>query len=327
MPDRAMRPARVPALIAILLAWGSVGHAADILDLRGTTAPDDVALERTLRPLTRLPDLVEEPTPRLDTQRVIVRNPPPPGPPAPDTGDIGQASSILRLGGAQRERTSVADGRIDRPAPRPDPDGSLPGGDTESGLVVVRQDVRDLIEQVARFYGFETNLSRQVRGDVENTTLPSDFNAFLERLADERNLVFYFRNRELNASARDENVSRVIGLGQSNPAELRAAIEAAGIDADRFPVRFIEASNSVLIDGPPSFVALAEVIAESLVRTERPAAEITVIRGNTIERSRPGERPERQGLAPIEFGPSVLDEPAPGTEPQAPANGRQPAAQ
>ena len=197
------------------------------------------------------------------------------------------ASSILRIGAASgRER--VADGKVDRPAPRPGSAGELPGGDTEGGIVVVRQDLRDLVTQVARFYGFEAVLTRQVTGELRNERLPSDFNAFLERLTNDRDLVFYFRGRDLNASARSENVSRVIGLGPSSPEELRSAVEAAGVDADRFPLQYIETSNSVLVSGPPSFVGLVEVIAESLVRTDRSAADITVIRGNQIDRT-PGE--------------------------------------
>lgn len=195
-------------------------------------------------------------------------------------------SSFVRIGRPQSE-TRVADGRIDRPEARPGSAGELPQGDDESGLVVVRQELDDLITQVARFYGFDAVLTRQVRGTIENERLPSNLNAFIARLTTDRDLVFYFRNRDLNVSARSENVSRVIGLGPSDPDELRAAIEAAGVDADRFPLRFIEASNSVLVDGPPSFVALVEVIAESLVRTTRNAPAVTVIRGNQIDRQSP----------------------------------------
>ena len=207
--------------------------------------------------------------------------------------DASPDSSIVRIGRA-RGQTEVGDGRVERPMPRPGSAGELPGaGDTEGGLVVVRQELDDLITQVARFYGFDAVLTRQVRGAVENEQLPSDLNAFIARLTTDRDLVFYFRNRDLNVSARSENVSRVIGLGPSDPRELRAAIEAAGVDSDRFPLRFIEASNSVLVDGPPSFVALVEVIAESLVRTERNSAPVTVIRGNQINRQSPtGDVPQ-----------------------------------
>ena len=299
-------------VVAPAIALALPAQGADLLELRGTKAGEFVTTGPLVPPQIVVPDFVAEDE-TVFPSRVIVREPPPPGPPAPNQGDVGQSSSILRIGPAPSRGAPVADGRVDRPAPRPGSSGTLPGGDTEGGLVVVRQDVRDLIDQVAQFYGFETVLSRQVRGNIENTTLPSDFNAFLERLASDRDLVFYFRNRELNASTRDENVSRVVGLGQSSPSELRAAIEAAGIDADRFPLRYIEASNSVLVDGPPSFVALLEVIAESLVRAERPAPEVTIIRGNTIERSRPGQEGRQNGLAPIEFGPSVLDQPQEGS--------------
>ena len=212
--------------------------------------------------------------------------------------DATPDSSFVRIGRPASE-TRVADGRIDRPAPRPGSAGELPGGgDTEGGLVVVRQELDDLVTQIARFYGFDAVLTRQVRGTVENERLPSDLNAFIARLTAERDLVFYFRNRDLNVSARSENVSRVIGLGPSDPRELRAAIEAAGVDADRFPLRFIEASNSVLVDGPPSFVALVEVIAESLVRTTRNAPAVTVIRGNQIDRQSPDANPAPAATVP-----------------------------
>ena len=199
-------------------------------------------------------------------------------------------SSIVRIGSASRPER-IEDGRVERPEARPGSAGQLPGGDTEGGLVVVRQPLPDLITQVARFYGFDAVLSRQVRGDVENERLPSDLGAFIARLTADRDLVFYFRNRDLNVSTRDENVSRVIGLGPSDPQELRAAVEAAGVDADRFPLRYIEASNSILVEGPPSFVGLVEVIAESLVRTTRAEPAVTVIRGNRIERQDPGVPP------------------------------------
>ena len=327
---RSAKPGRT---LLFLLACGLASLpvtvvAADLLELRGTTGRVPVGdlqadlLDREF--LAPRAGAGDPDTPRSDARafpdRVIVRSPPP-GPPAPDLGEQGQTSSILRIGAPPSPGSRVADGRVDRPTPQPNSRGSLPGGDTEGGIVVVRQDARALIDQVAQFYGFQTVFTRQVRGEVENTTLPTDFDAFLDRLSADRDLVFYFRNRELNVSTREENVSRVIGLGQSNPTELRAAIEAAGVDADRFPLRFIEASNSVLVDGPPSFVALVEVIAESLVRTDRPSPEITVIRGNTIERSRPGE-PAQTGLRPLELGPSVLpqaDEAEDGPGAEAPA--------
>lgn len=273
------------AVLALSLGIANASHvtAAD-LDLRGgflaDPSPDVVITDKTILderflglPAARRGDgrVVDiEILPRLD--------------PIADLPTARQGSSILRIG-EPSSSAPVADGRVERPAPRPGSVGTLPGGDTDGGLVVVRQDVRDLIEQVARFYGFETVLTRQVQGELVNERLPSDFSAFLDRLTNDRNLVFYFRDRELNASARSENVSRVIGLGPSSPAELRAAIEAAGVDADRFPLQFIEASNSVLVNGPPSFIGLVEVIAESLVRTDRSAADVTIIRGNQIDRS------------------------------------------
>ena len=216
-------------------------------------------------------------------------------------------SSVIRLGPVGRGATGpVADGRVERPSPRPGSEGSLPGGG-ESGLVVVRQDVRDLIQQVANFYGFDVVLTRQVRGDVENARLPSDLDMFIDRLIDDRDLVFYFRGRDLNVSAQSENVSRVIGLGPSDPNELRAAIESAGVDADRFPLQFIEASNSVLVAGPPSFVGLVEVIAESLVRTERSGPAVTVIRGNQIDRSEPDLPRVAPELSPSDSAPAQLN--------------------
>ena len=243
------------------------------------------------RPAPLIVDVIEEP------------EPPRPNEPLADLPPArADASSILRIGaagGAER----VADGRVERPRPRPGTTGELPGGDTESGIVVVRQDLRDLITQVARFYGFEAVLSRQVTGELRNERLPSDFAAFIERLTRDRDLVFYFRDRELNASARAENVSRVIGLGPSSPEELRRAVEAAGVDADRFPLQFIESSNSVLVSGPPSFVGLVEVIAESLVRTDRSAADITVIRGNQIDRT-PGEAQRAPAPITLPTGPA-----------------------
>lgn len=210
-------------------------------------------------------------------------------------------TSIVRIGRAART-ARVADGRVERPEPRPGSAGELPGtdGGEEDGLVVVRQALPDLITQVARFYGFDAVLTRQVRGDVENERLPSDLAAFVARLTADRDLVFYFRNRDLNVSTREENVSRVIGLGPSDPTELRAAIEAAGVDADRFPLRFIEASNSILVEGPPSFVGLVEVIAESLVRAPREEPAVTVIRGNRVERGDPAVTPAPATVPPAD---------------------------
>ena len=207
------------------------------------------------------------------------------------------SSSVIRIGPRRPARPPVADGVVESPDPVPASEGELPAAG-EDGIVVVRQDVRDLIEQVTSFYGFDANLTRQVRGEVENLRLPADLDGFLKRLADERDLVFYFRGRELNGSARDENVRRVIGLGPSDIRELRGAVEAAGVDADRFALESIEASNSVLVSGPPSFVGLVEVLAESLVRTERVAPEVTVIRGNRINRSETGNTAETAPATP-----------------------------
>lgn len=309
-PDRNRPPSRSRCLLALLaLAVPLVlltdpMMAAD-LGLRPTRHDPPVVFKGD-DPFSVSPGALALPGPRPsadDLDRLFLDDdvaPPPSALRVPQA--TADDRSIVRIGQARRDR-SVADGRVERPEARPGSAGELPGGDPEGGLVVVRQDLSDLITQVARFYGFDAVLTRQVRGDVENETLPSDLNAFIARLTADRELVFYFRNRDLNVSAREENVSRVIGLGPSDPDELRAAIEAAGVDADRFPLRFIEASNSALVEGPPSFVALVEVIAESLVRAPREEPAVTVIRGNRVDRQDPAPTP-----APAPFTPPAPTE-------------------
>ena len=306
LPPRrhARRPGRaltgLAATLAVLLGCASSALAADILELRGGFGGSDlggdlVAEHEIVRAKGRGETPAHEPRPFFDDGDAALELPP-----LRDLQDLPvsrSGESILRLGQASRP-DPVADGRVERPMPRPGSQGSLPGGEEGDGIVVVRQDVRDLIAQVARFYGFETVLTRSVQGEIVNQRLPSDFQTFLDRLEDDENLVFYFRDRELNASARSENVSRVIGLGPSSPIELRSAIEAAGVDADRFPIQFIETSNSVLVNGPPSFVGLVEVIAESLVRTDRTSQDVVVIRGNQIERT-PADDTAANPSAPV----------------------------
>jgi type II secretory pathway component GspD/PulD (secretin) len=134
---------------------------------------------------------------------------------------------------------------------------------TQSRVHVIEQSLPSFLRQIARRNGYQIELSKRVRGLLQNKRYPMDLRKVMPLLAEQFDLKWHFQEKQIYVSVGAENTSRLIYLGQMKPDGLKTAIEQAGIEAKDYGFTFVEESNSVLINGSAAYIASVELIAES----------------------------------------------------------------
>ena len=130
-------------------------------------------------------------------------------------------------------------------------------------VYIIEQQLPEVLRQAARRNGYEIKLTKRVRGVLKKTQLPIDINAMMEKIAPQFDLKWHYQNRQLFVSLGSESASRLIYLGKMDMEQLESAMKDAGIKGDKYELSYVEESNSVLVNGPVSYIANIELLAES----------------------------------------------------------------
>jgi len=134
----------------------------------------------------------------------------------------------------------------------------------EPTIHVVEQSLPDILRQAARRNGYQITLTPRVRGTLRKMTLPLDIEKMLVKIAPQFDLKWHFQQNQVYVSVSSENTTRMIFLGKTKMKELENALEGAGMKTQNNNLTYVEDSNSVIVNGPASYIASVELLAESL---------------------------------------------------------------
>lgn len=143
--------------------------------------------------------------------------------------------------------------------------GSISGAvSKQPKIYIVEQSLPDFLRQAARRNGYEITMTPRVRGTLKKMSLPLDMNELLKKISPQFDLKWHFQQKQLYVSIGSENSTRMIFLGATDMDDLKKAIDGAGLNTQSYDMTFVEDSNSVIVNGPVSYIASVELIAEAL---------------------------------------------------------------
>ena len=138
----------------------------------------------------------------------------------------------------------------------------------KQAIYVIEDSLPDVLRQAATRNGFEITMTSRVRGTLQKITLPLNMEKMLEKIAPQFDLKWHFQDNQLYVSVGSENTTRMIFLGKTKIKDLEKVLETAQFKAQGASFTYIEDSNSVIVNGPVSYVASVELLAESLTKNK-----------------------------------------------------------
>ncbi|WP_198559572.1 SctC family type III secretion system outer membrane ring subunit AscC [Aeromonas sobria] len=135
--------------------------------------------------------------------------------------------------------------------------------------------LRDVLVNFGANYEVSVVVSDKVNDQVNGQFEHDEPLAFLQQLASLYNLVWYYDGNVLYVFKNSEVQSRLINLEQTGAAELKQALQRAGIWEPRFGWRPDADNRLVYVSGPPRYLELIEQTAVALEQQTQLRSEKT----------------------------------------------------
>lgn len=153
-------------------------------------------------------------------------------------------------------------------------------------IFIVEQSLPDFLRQAARRNGYQITMTPRVRGTLKKMSLPLNIEKMLEKIAPQFDLKWHFQQKQLYISTGSENSTRMIFLGDTEMDDLEQALKGAGLNSKAYDLTFVEESNSVIVNGPVSFIASVELITEALGKNKTIQKDkLKIIRFGTVSKN------------------------------------------
>lgn len=137
------------------------------------------------------------------------------------------------------------------------------------------ESLRDVLVNFGANYEVSVVVSDKVNDQVNGQFEHDEPLAFLQQLASLYNLVWYYDGNVLYVFKNSEVQSRLINLEQTGAAELKQALQRAGIWEPRFGWRPDADNRLVYVSGPPRYLELIEQTALALEQQSQLRSEKT----------------------------------------------------
>jgi len=137
------------------------------------------------------------------------------------------------------------------------------------------ESLRDVLVNFGANYEVSVVVSDKVNDQVNGQFEHDEPLAFLQQLASLYNLVWYYDGNVLYVFKNSEVQSRLINLEQTGAAELKQALQRAGIWEPRFGWRPDADNRLVYVSGPPRYLELIEQTAVALEQQSQLRSEKT----------------------------------------------------
>lgn len=136
--------------------------------------------------------------------------------------------------------------------------GRFPGHETPFPYVAARTNVSDALDVLSEAVGVPVDAS-EVRGArVSERVTGETAGAFLDALADQANLDWYYDGQTLHVSPVARRRTLVLPLEGRRPAAVVSRLEALGVHDARFPLRGDGAEGVAMLVAPPRYANLVE---------------------------------------------------------------------
>ncbi len=171
-------------------------------------------------------------------------------------------------------------------------------GDRPYSYTVIDQDLRDVLRQFGGNMHLRIELSDAVKGRVRGRVTTASPRRFLDALAANYGLDWYYDGFKLYVTASSEDASKFITMPRDLSEAFRNALNSGGISDSRFPLRGLAGTDSVIVSGPPHFVDLVEQAAAALSPRKSAAASpssVIIYRGAAAQKT---EFPQPAPMAP-----------------------------
>lgn len=186
-------------------------------------------------------------------------------------------------------------------------------------FTIISQDVADVLDEFASSAGVFLNVDPKVRGRVTNFRHRVTARGFLDRLAAEQGLAWYYDGDTLHVTPADANRSVFLDFQEVTPAMLEETLASLAVEDDRFAVRITGSEGIGVVTGPPRYIELVEhaftLLQSKIARDGGERApgrrSIVVVRGGAVQlwrghtASRPADPAE---MADASAAPAAADE-------------------
>lgn len=139
---------------------------------------------------------------------------------------------------------------------------------TTPTIHIIEQSLPDVLRQAARKNGYQITMTSRVRGTLRKITLPLNMEEMLTKIAPQFDLKWHFQQNQVYVSVGSENSTRMIFLGETKMKDLETALGGAGLKTQSYNLTHVEDTNSVIVNGPVSYIASVELLAESLSKNK-----------------------------------------------------------
>ncbi len=146
-------------------------------------------------------------------------------------------------------------------------------------VVIINQKLDSLLSDFAHREGLALKISKRMKTRVKSKTLPGEQTQFLNTLAKYYPIDWYKMGNQLFVSKKKERVTRMVSIGSLSPERIKKDIENVITNTASFSFSSIKASKSILLSGPPTYVALVELIVKNALKNSQKKGSIRFFKG------------------------------------------------
>jgi hypothetical protein len=130
-------------------------------------------------------------------------------------------------------------------------------------IYVLEQPLPRFLSQLAKRNNLEISISDEVKGRLKKLSLPMQLELALPQLAKAYGLQWHIHENHLFVSNSLENTNRIINLGQLDFAQLKQAINTAGLNPGANKIQYNQDQNAVTLIGSKTFIMRVQELVES----------------------------------------------------------------
>ena len=131
-------------------------------------------------------------------------------------------------------------------------------------VLVVRQELAEFLALAGEINGYRVTFSNAVSGVVENTSLPMNMHALMDRIGKAFGLKWHIGSGRLFISSGSKPDERVLELKGLEFDVLQQAIARNGINKSEYEMKLLQNRNAVILVGPASYLDGIDLIAAEL---------------------------------------------------------------
>lgn len=149
---------------------------------------------------------------------------------------------------------------------------------------VFNQSAGAFLRNLERDTNLRFQISPNVSGQLKNLSLIGHTDEVMDAVTGNLGLEWYAFNDVIHVSAKSEAGTRVVRLGDLSAVQAVAGLVDSGLPMGKFPAQITGEGAALALSGPPSFLALAEAVIETMPEVRQVAAVVPLGQSIVIRR-------------------------------------------